>query len=158
MPPSYSFIHLFIFFSYSGLAVILLLLGKYTHPEKKITRVWIIFFLGIFSGAIYHLADIGLFAVGAALYVQLVTGSLSGALVVIAMFLLKNDSIMNLELLRRRQEELKTMMEKIKNMYLRREISEKEMTDLRKDIIKGLVEVEVKMEKKEEMRSFLEGL
>lgn len=147
-------INLITYFSNVMLAVLLLYLGKTTDFQKKIRPSWILLSMGIIVSAtsyIFQIFDvIGILRPGVGFISSHIIMLVGTALAFSSFTSLYISRINEINFLRKRHKEIKKIMDRLKKKYLGRELPEKELRKLSTDLIKELVEIEVKLKELEE--------
>lgn len=130
---------------------ILLYVGKTTHIERKITLPWVNLAFGTFMIGLNYLLQ--------AIFVTTISGNpvvaISSYLLIIGGVAMTLTSFMvlyferanEINVLRKRHDELKEITERLRRKYLSRELPEEELRKLDTDIVRELAEIEVKLDK-----------
>ncbi len=155
-PPSQQFalfIDLFIFFSYIVMTSFLVYIGKIVSYQKKLTLPWIM----IAGGLLFISLNIFVEIVGTVTQLYItprpvlwyafnVIASIALIVGFAAVMVEKQVEISNL---RKRQLEIKDIMQYLKEQYYKKELGEDELRKLYADLVAQLAEIEVKIKRLE---------
>ncbi len=149
-PPGIAlFIDLFIFFSYIVLTGFLLYVGKLVSYEHKITLPWIIISIGLlftslnlFVEIVGELTEVYILPRPVLWYVFNAIGSIA---LIAGFAAAMAERQLELGRLKRKQLEIKDIMEYLKERYFKKEISEEDLRRLYADLVQNLAEIEVKI-------------
>jgi hypothetical protein len=158
-PPSQQlalFIDLFVFFSYIVMASFLIYVGKIVSYQKKLTLPWIL----IAGGLLFISLNIFVEIVGTVTqsyitprpvlwYAFNIVGSIALITGFASVMVERQVEISNL---RKRQLEIKDIMQYLKEQYYKKELGEDELRKLYADLVEQLAEIEVKIKRLETER------
>jgi len=159
-PPSQQlalFIDLFVFFSYIVMAGFLVYVGRIVSYRKKLTLPWIM----IAGGLLFMSLNLFVEIVGAITQIYYITprpvlwyvfnviGSIALIVGFAAIMVEKQVEINNL---RKRQLEIKDIMQYLKEQYYKKELTEEDLRKLYADLVEQLAEIEVKIKRFEKER------
>lgn len=147
------FVDLFIFFSYTVMVSFLLYIGKFVSSEKKITLPWIII-------------SVGLLFISMNIFVEIVSiitetyiiprpilwyafNSIGSIALIVGFASVMAERQAELGKLRKRQLEIKDIMQYLKELYYKKELSEEDLRRLYADLVEQLAEIEVKIRRLE---------
>lgn len=138
------FANVFTFIIFTIVTAIILYFGKTTYP-KKIPRSWFIF---ASSFQIYAFAILfEIFSIGNTIGKTLLQ-FIAGIQIILGLILVLTQERRELLILRRRQDDIRALMEKLKEKFLRRQIMEEDVRKLYSTLQMELAEIELKLEKK----------
>ncbi len=150
------FIDLFVFFSYIVTACFLLYIGKYVHEQKKITLPWIILAIGLLFTSLNLFVEIvgsltGIYIIPRPVlwYIFNVIGSTS---LIVGFALAMTERQVELSSLRKRQFEIKDIIQYLKEQYYKKSLSESDLRRLYADLIEQSAEIEVRIKKLEKKK------
>lgn len=140
---------IFTFVVMNVVAGIILYFGRTIYP-KKLPREWIIFSSGFaiygFS-RLFEILELGT-TINHDFIASIVLDIIAGIQIIIGIVLVLRSQKRELMNLRKRQEEIKAIMEKLKEKFMRGHIKEEEAQRMFSSLYKELAEIEVEMEKK----------
>ena len=143
------FVDLFILCSYVVMAGFFLYVGKTVNVEKKITLPWIVIAIGLLFTSLNLFVEI----VGTTTGVYVLPRPILwyifnaiGSVALIAGFAsAMAERQLELGILKKRQVEIKDIMQYLKERYYKKELSEEELRKLYADLIHQSAEIEVKI-------------
>jgi len=143
------FIDLFVFFSYIVMAVFLLYIGKSVNQKNKITLSWIILAIGLLFSSLNLFVEIvgsvtGFYILPRPVlwYVFNTIGSIA---LIIGFASVMLERQLELSILRKRQLEIKDVMQYLKDQYYKKEIDEEHLRRLYAGLVEQMAEIEVKI-------------
>lgn len=131
------------FFVLCSVSITWLIFARRIYPHS-LPLGWVTLAIGVYMYALARLSLILGLPVMAISSIEL----MAGALFVIGDVLVLTQITEEFSSLRNRQNEIKSVMQNLKNKYFRREIDEEQLKKLYSDLVKELAEIEVKMTKK----------
>lgn len=150
------FIDLFVFFSYIVMASFLVYVGRIVSYQKKLTLPWImiaggllLISLNIFVEIVGSLTQVYIIPRPVLWYAFNVIGSIALIAGFASVMVERQVEIGNL---RRRQLEIKDIMQYLKEQYYKKELSEEDLRKLYADLVEQLAEIEVKIKRFEKER------
>lgn len=144
------------FFAFAAIGGLLLYIGRSTNPERKLTLPWINLGFGTALIGVNYLIQ-GIFAPQVAGDPSIMISSylliIGGAALSFTSFaVLYTERANEADILTKRQTELKEITTRLREKFLKRELSEDELKKLDIDIVRELAEVEVKLDKLKKSR------
>lgn len=144
-------INLAAFAAFVTVGIVLLYIGKTTHPEKKLSFPWVNLVFGtLLMGANYLVQAIfstqisGDPTIAISSYLLIIGGA---ALSFTSFLILYVERSNEANILRERQNDLKEIMSRLRKKFLSREIPEEDIRKIDTDLVRELAEIEVKLEK-----------
>lgn len=141
----------FMFYSFLGTGIVLLMVGRYYNLHTKFVSPWILLSAGLivisFRSLFEVVPDVG--GMGALIPVIVPMVSIIGSLLIILSigFILMQKK-MEKTGLENRAAEIKSVLDNLHEKYFRKEISEEDMRKMNAELEKELAEIEVKMKEK----------
>ena len=143
------FVDLFIFFSYLVMAGFLLYIGRYVSLQKKITLPWLILSIGflfsslnLFVEVVGILTEVYIIPRPILWYIFNTIGSIA---LIIGFASVMVERQLEMSVLKRRQLEIKDIMQYLKESYYKKELSEDDLRRFYADLVEHLAEIEVKI-------------
>ncbi len=138
--------------SYVTVSILIIYMAKRMGFGERSIIPWLFLSVGVVIVSINHavniLSDFG-YDISSLLFLTQQDIVLMGStLVFIGFGLVISDKIIETSMLRRRQDEVKKVMTKLKEKYMRREISEHDLRRIYPKLVERLAELEVKLEEK----------
>lgn len=143
------FVDLFIFFSYLVMAFFLLYIGKYVSVQRKITLPWVILSIGfLFSSLNIFIEIVGIVT---QIYILprpvlwYVFNSIGSIALIVGFASVMVERQLEISILRKRQIEIKDIMQYLKDEYYKKELSEEDLRRFYADLVEHLAEIEVRI-------------
>lgn len=133
------------------MAGFLLYIGKYMNIQRKITLPWIILSIGfLFSSLNLFIEIIGLVSNNYIIprpvlwYIFNTIGSIA---LIVGFAAIMTERQLEISILRKRQMEIKDIMQFLKEQYYKKEISEDDLRKLYTNLVEQLAEIEVRIKR-----------
>jgi len=142
-------VNFFTFYAMIGIGIVLLVIGKYYSSMQKLTISWVLLAIGVVTAALRSLIDILIMSNSQlAQYIGVwnpIFGLMGSLLVVGGLISLSLEKTIETTTLRRRQQEIKLILDNLRQKYLKKEISEEDLKKLNADLKKEIAEIEVRL-------------
>ncbi|HLC59436.1 MAG TPA: hypothetical protein VJH34_02840 [archaeon] len=142
-------VNFFTFYAMIGIGIVLLVIGKYYSSMQKLTISWVLLAIGVVTAALRSLIDILIMSNSQlAQYISVwnpIFGLMGSLLVVGGLISLSLEKTIETTTLRRRQQEIKLILDNLRQKYLKKEISEEDLKKLNADLKKEIAEIEVRL-------------
>jgi len=141
-------IDFFVFFSFIGLGVVILIIGKYYSYKRKLSVAWVLLSIGIIISAFRSLFDIIVLAntdLGVITEVGSPVSGLGSLVMIVGLASLLVEKTMESGSLLKRSEELKLVIEYLNQKYMKRQLTEEDLRKMTSELTKELAEIEVKL-------------
>ncbi len=131
------------------LAAVLIYLGRSTDPKKKITMPWVNLSFGVLLTGVGYLVQAGRLLQYFTEDITIVSSYLLilvGALLIFASFsLLYTERTAELNNLKKRHDQIRKIMNRLKQKYFARELPEEDLKKMYSELIREMTEIEVKL-------------
>jgi uncharacterized membrane protein len=144
----------FMFYSFLGTGIMLLMVGRYYNLHSKFVSPWTFLSIGLmvvaFRGLFQSIPDVGGLGTYTPIIVPMVS-ILGSLLIVMGIGFILFQKRMEKTSLEKRVAEIKSVLENLHEKYFRKEISEDDMRRMNAELEKELAEIEVKLKGKNQI-------
>lgn len=140
-----------VFYSIFSLSIFILYLGKENNPRKKLTFPWVAVFSGIIVSAFVHLINVAeiieIVSMNVGFALEGIASISGGLLITGGIAWIVAEKMYEINLLRKREIEVREILLRLKELFLARKISEEDLKKIYPELIKELAEIEVRIKK-----------
>lgn len=140
-----------VFYSIFSLSIFILYLGKENNPRKKLTFPWVAVFAGVIVSGFIHLINVAELIEIVSMNIGFALESLAsisgGLLITGGIAWIVAEKMYEVNLLRKREIEVREILLRLKEMFLARKISEEDLKKIYPELVKELAEIEVRIKK-----------
>ena len=144
-------VNFFMFYSFIGTGVVLLMVGRYYNLHTKLTSPWVFLSLGFMVVAFRSLFESLPDIIGLGPYIPIIVPLVSiigSTLIIISIGFILFQKRMEKTRLERRANEITLVLENLRQKYFSKEISEDDMHRMNAELEKELAEIEVRLKEK----------